>query len=273
MRLQRALTWAVRGLVVALALSLLIGGTGLYEAKLLKQEFLALVISFAVLFPLLFGIIAFFWNIQPIKAARYFDRALHLKERVSTALELSAEDHANEIIQKQLDDAVAVSHKVKPVRDLPLQFKRVDGLLTLIFALLIGAFWFRGETLFTAASRQREVELAVTEQQAKIEEIIKEINADDSLTQEQKEALSKPLKEALQSLKENPSQEGAVSVLTSTGEKLQALSDQQAGETAQALKEAGSSLASQEGTPLGDVGKSLASGDFAKAAVDLKNMD
>ena len=273
MRLQRALTWSLRGLVAALALSLLIGGTGLYQAKLLKQEFLALVISFTTSLPILFGIVAYFWKVQPMKAARYFDHAFHLKERVSTALELSAEDRANEIIQKQLDDAVSASHRVKPSRDLPLRFKRVDGTLALILALLIGILWFRGETLFAAASRQREVETAIAEQQTKIEEIIKEINANDSLTPEQKEALSKPLEEALQGLEENPSQEGAVSVLTSTGEKLQALSDEQAGETAQTLKETGSSLASQEGTPLGDIGKSLANGDFAKAAVDLKNMD
>jgi hypothetical protein len=149
----------------------------------------------------------------------------------------------------------------------------VDGLLALILALLIGILWFRGETLFAAASRQREVETAIAEQQTKIEEIIKEINANDSLTPEQKEALSKPLEEALQGLEENPSQEGAVSVLTSTGEKLQALSDEQAGQTAQALKETGSSLASQEGTPLESIGKDLANGDFAKAASDLKNMD
>ena len=273
MRLQRALTWAVRGLVAALALSLLIGGAGLYQAKLLKQEFLSLVISLAVLLPLLFGITAYFWNIQPVKAARYFDRAFHLKERISTALELSAEDHANEIVQRQLDDAVSTARGVKPGRDLPLRFKKVEGALTLIFALLIGILWFRGETLFAAASRQRAVEQAVAEQQAKIEEIIKEINANDSLTQEQKETLSKPLEEALQGLKENPSKEGAVSVLTSTGEKLQALSTEQVSQTAQALKETGSSLAPQEGTPLGEIGKKLANGDFASAASDLKNMD
>jgi hypothetical protein len=133
--------------------------------------------------------------------------------------------------------------------------------------------WMGCSRLFAAASRQREVEKAIAEQQTKIEEIIKEINANDSLTPEQKEALSKPLEEALQGLEENPSQEGAVSVLTSTGEKLQALSNEQAGETAQALKETGSSLASQEGTPLESIGKDLANGDFAKAASDLKNMD
>jgi predicted small integral membrane protein len=273
MRLQRALTWAVRGLVTALVLSLLIGGVGLYQARLLKREFLALVITFVTLLPMLFGIAAFFWKIHPLKAARYFDRAFHLEERISTALEFSAEDHANEIIQKQLDDAVSASRGVKPSRDLPLRLKKMDGILALIFTLSIGTLWFRGETLFAAASRQRAVEQAITEQQAQIEEIIKEINANESLTDEQKQALAEPLQEALQGLEENPSLENAVSVLTNTGEKLQALSSEQAGQTAQALKETGSSLESQAGTPLESAGKDLANGDFAKAASDLQNMD
>jgi hypothetical protein len=273
MRLQRAALWTMRGLAAALALSLLIGGVGLYQAKLLKQEFLALVILFVILIPVLFGIVAYFWKVTPIKAARYFDREFHLEERVSTALELSGEDHSNQMIQKQLDDAVSASRGVHPRRDLPLRFKRVDALLALIFAVAIGALWFRGEALFTASSHQREVETAITQQQAKIEEIIKEINENDSLTDEQKQALTEPLQQAQQDLKETKSLEGAVSVLTTTGEKMQALSAEQGGETMQALKESGSSLASQEGSPLESVGKDLTNGDFAKAASDLNNMD
>jgi len=273
MRLQRALTWAVRGLATALALSLLIGGIGLFQAKLLKQEFLALVISFAAILPVVFGMVAYFWKIQNLKAARYFDRAFHLEERVSTALELQTENHSNEMIQKQLDDALTASRKVNPSRDLPLHLKKLDIALAFVFALSIGALWFRGEALFTAASQQRAVEEAIAAQQTQIEEIIKEINASKALTDEQKQALAKPLNEALSGLKENPSVEGAVSTLVSTSEKLQALSSEQAGQSMQALKESGSSLASQAGTPLESVGKNLASGNFANAAANLANMD
>jgi hypothetical protein len=273
MRLQRALTWSVRGLAIALGLSLLIGGIGLYQEKLLKQEFLALVIAFVILLPVLFGITAYIWKIQTIKAARYFDRAFHLEERVSTALELQTENHSVEIIQKQLDDAVNASRGVKTSRDLPLRFSRLDLALAVFFTLLIGALWFRGEALFVAASQQRAVEKAIAAQQTQIEEIIREINANKSLTDEQKQALAKPLNEALSGLKENPSVEGAVSTLVSTSEKLQAMTSQQAGQSIQALKETGSSLASQQGTPLESIGKDLASGNFAKAASDLANMD
>jgi len=273
MRLQRALTWAVHGLAAALALSLLIGGVGLYQAKLLKHEFLTLIISFITIVPVIFGITAYFWKIQTMKAARYFDRAFHLEERVSTALELQAENHSIEIIQKQLDDATNAARKIKPNRDLPLRFSKIDLASAFFFALLIGALWFRGEVLFNAASQQRAVEEAIAAQQTQIEEIIKEINASEALTNEQKQALNKPLEEALSGLKENPSMEGAVSTLVSTSEKLQAMSSEQAGQSMQALKESGSSLASQEGTPLESVGKNLASGNFAKAAADLANMD
>jgi hypothetical protein len=273
LRLQRAVLWAVRGLAAALASSLLIGGVGLYQAKLLKQEFLALVILFVTIIPIFLGITAYLWKITPLKAARHFDRVFHLNERISTALELSGEDHSTGMIQKQLDDAVSAARGVHPRRDLPLRFKRVDVLLALIFAVAIGALWFRGEALFTAASHQREVEIAIAEQQTKIEEIIKKINESDSLSAEQKQALTEPLQQAQQDLKEAKSLEGAVSVLTTTGEKMQALSMEQGSNTMQALKESGSSLASQEGSPMESVGKDLANGDFAKAASDLNNMD
>ena len=273
LRLRRALTWSLRGLAAALGLSLLAGGVGLYQAKLLKQEFLALVIFCAAALPLAFAIAAYFWRIQPIRAARYFDRVFHLEERVSTALELRNESRSAEIIQKQLDDAARVSRKVKPARDLPLQVGKWDTVLAVIFTLLLITLWFRGEALFAAASRQRAVEEAVAAEQAKIEEIIKEINASESLSAEQKEALAKPLEDALKELENNPSMEGAVSTLVNAGEKLKALNSQQAAQIQQALTQTGGSLASQEGTPLEGVGKDLAKGNFAGAASKLANMD
>ena len=273
LRVQRALTWYLRGLAAALGLSLLFGGIGLAQAKLLKQEFLALVVASVTLLPFLSAIIAFFWKVNTTKAARHFDRAFHLEERISTALELSTADHANEMVQKQLDDAVSAAHRIQPRRDLPLRLKRFDSALTVILALLIGVLWFRGDALFAAASRQRAVEQAIAAQQEQIEEIIKEINENEALTDEQKQELTEPLNQALQALDQDPSLEGAVSILTNTGEQLQALNSEQAGQTAQALKEAGSSLQAQEGTPLSSVGQNLASGNFTQAANELNNMD
>ncbi|MCA2002603.1 MAG: hypothetical protein LDL51_12120, partial [Chloroflexi bacterium] len=70
-----------------------------------------------------------------------------------------------------MDDALSASRRIRPRRDLPLRFPKLDLAFALFFALLIGALWFRGEALFAAASRQRAVEEAIAAEQAKIEEI------------------------------------------------------------------------------------------------------
>lgn len=275
LRFQRALTWALRGLTAGLALALVLGSIALYRADLLRNEFLTLVIIAPLLVGLISALTAFFWALPPLKAARYFDRQFHLKERVSTALELHghAEKIPAQVTERQLQDAVAASSHVELRRLLPFRYKLWEGALILLLAALIGAVWFRGDSWFVAGQRSRAVEQAAEEQAAKIEEIIKQINANEALSEEQKQALTNPLKEAQQHLQENPSLENSVSVLTSTGEKMQALSDSQSQQMAQALKEIGSQMAQQEGNPLQGVGQELAQGDYASAASELQNMD
>jgi hypothetical protein len=85
--------------------------------------------------------------------------------------------------------------------------------------------------------------------------------------------LSKPLNEALQGLDDNPSLEGSVSVLTSTAEKMEAMSNAQTQQLGQALTQAGQQLAEQDGSPLQSVGQSLANGDILSAASQLSTMD
>lgn len=275
LRLQRALTWALRGSILGLALSLALGMFGLYRSELLKEEFLALVIFVPLVFSFSAALTAFLWPVPPLKAARYFDRRFDLKERVSTALELGrrSANIPSEIIDRQLQDAVAASNRVSLRRDLPFRYNLWEGAIVLLFVLLTGILWFRGEDWFRAAQQARAVEQAVAEQAAQIEEIIKQVEANEALSETQKEAITTPLKEALQSLQENPSLESSVSTLTSTGEKLQALSDPQSQQMSQALKEAGNQLAGQEGSPLQEVGQELAQGNTVSAASKLKNIN
>lgn len=275
LRLQRALTWALRGLIFGLALSLALGVIGLYRAELLKNEFLALVISIPLMISLVSALTALFWSLPPLKAARYFDLHFQLKERVSTALELDQhpEQIPSEITARQLQDAVSASGKVNLRRDLPFRYNLWEGAIGILFIVLIALVWFRGESWFLAGQQSRAVEQAVAEQTTKIEEIIKQIEANEALSETQKKELTAPLNEALQNLQENPSLESSVSVLTSTGEKLQALSDPQSEQMSQTLKETGNQLAGQEGNPLQEVGKDLAQGDFVSAASKLQNID
>jgi len=275
LRLQRALTWALRGLVVGLALSLTLGTLGLYQARLLRDEFLLLLFSLSLLSPLLFGLTAYVWRIPTLKAARGFDLLFDLDERVSTALELNQhpEHIPPEILSLQLADAVTASRNVNPSRALPLGLQLREALLALLFMALIGLVWLRGEAWFTAAQQARAVQHAVEQQSAQIEELIKQIEAHENLTEAQKQALTKPLKEAQQALQNNPSLESSVSVLTSTGEKLQALSDPQTQAMSEALQEVGNQLSKQAGSPLQSVGQELAQGNAVNAANELANLN
>ena len=274
-RWQRALIWVSRGFILGLALSLGIGLLGIYQTQLLRDEFLALVISISLLVPLLSGLIALLWPIQPLKAARTFDLLFHLNERVSTALEIAGhpEPGPDEMIDRQLQDAIAASQRVNLRRDLPLVYNLREGLASLLLIVLMSMVWFRGESWFHAAQQRRNVEQAVAEQTAQIEEIIKQIETNEALSEEQKEAITKPLQEAAQSLQENLSLENSVSVLTSTGEQLQALTDPESQQMSQALQETGDQLARQEGSPLQSVGQELAQGDNVDAASQLENLN
>lgn len=275
LRLQRALTWALRGWVVGLALSLTLGSLGLYQARLLRNEFLILILSLSLLSPLLFGLTTYLWRIPPLKAARRFDLLFHLEERVSTALELNRhpEHVPPEILHLQLADAVTASRSVNPSRALPLGLPRREGLLTLLLVALIGLVWLQGEKWFTAAQQARAVQHAVEQRSAQIEEIIKQIESNENLTEAQKQALTEPLEAAQQALQNNPSLENSVSVLTSTGEKLQTLSDPQSQAMSEALQEMGNQLSKQAGSPLQSVGQELAQGNIVNAANELSNVD
>jgi len=275
LRFQRAVLWAMRGLLIGLAISFASSVIFLARARLLRAEFLGLVAVVSLVASLGASGIAYFWPVEKLKAARYFDLTFHLDERVSTALELNRDGNtaAAEMTRRQLEDAVAAARRVRPHQSLPMRLKMIEGLLVLVFLLLIGGVWFRGESLFQAAQQAHAVEQAVSEQEASIEEIISQIQTNDFLSEEQKELLTRPLEDALKGLEENASLEGSVSVLASTSEELQALSNPQMQQLAQTLKETGNQLAGQDGSPLQSLGQKLSEGNIVAAASELANLD
>jgi hypothetical protein len=198
-----------------------------------------------------------------------------LGERVSTALEMHAGPApvASELIQRQLQDAVAVSGRVDARQFLPFGWNWREVFAAFLVVLLIGAVFWRGDQWFKASQQAREVEQAVSAEIAEIEELIEQIEANDALSEEQKELLTNALEEAQQRLNDNPSLENSVSVLTSTGEQLQSLSDAQSQELSQALQQTGNQLSNAEGSPLQSVGQELAQGDIVSAATQLGNIN
>ncbi|MCC6299584.1 MAG: hypothetical protein IT314_09815 [Anaerolineales bacterium] len=275
LRLHRAVAWALRGLIFGLAGALIVGALGLAQARILRAEFLWLVALGATLPPFIFGWIAALWQIRPLEAARRFDLLFRLDERISTALELIQQPQQTppDLLARQLRDAANAAQTVDLRRQFPLRLAPREGLVVILLAAALSLAWFNGADRFQAAQQAAAVEKAVEEQVSQIEELIKEIEANPALTDEQKQALAEPLKQAQQSLEDNPTLENSVSVLTSTSEKLQELSDSQAQQLAESLQQAGDQLAKQDGSPLEQVGENLKQGDIVNAASELANID
>lgn len=274
-RIRRGLTWGLRGLALGLFLALLWGAVGLGQGWFVALEFAAFVFLLALAVTLVTGLGAAFWPLPRLESARDFDRAFHLRERVSTALELRRSPGLvpDELRQRQLEDALTAARTVNPRRDLPLRIRPLEMLLPLVLTLLLIIGYTQGERYFQAAQQAREAQKAVQEQVKTIEELLQKVETHPSLTEEQKKALADPLQQALHDLKQNPSLESSVSTLVSAGEKLQALTNPQAAQTVQQLQQAGTQLAGQEGSPLQSVGAQLANGNPIAAAAELANLD
>ncbi len=274
LRWQRSLTWLLRGLVLGLAAALTLGLAGLWQSRLLREEFLLLVISSALSLSLLAGLAAHLWPVEGLRAARDFDVMFGLRERVSTALELDRGLTAGsaELTRRQLVDAIAQARKVDR-SDFAWHWPRIEILLALMLIVMTGLIFWRGGGWFQASQQARNVEQAVVGEQTQIEQIIKQVQAGEGLSGDQKRAILAPLEKSLKDLRSQPSLESSVSVLSGAGREIQALSDRKAEDTARALERAGSQLAAQPGSPLQDLDRDLAQGQYAAAAARLYSLD
>ena len=275
LRLRRAWTWGLRGFILGAALALVMGVTLLWNARLLRSEFLVLTGGMLLLGTSIAAVTAALWPVSVSWAARHFDGVFGLGERVSTALELSQSkaDYPANLVSLQRADAVRAARDVNPRGGMLFNLPRLEALVTFLLLAALTLTWFRGEQWFAASQQSHNVQQAVKEETQDIEELIAQIEQNNSLTEEQKKALTEPLEQAVKELNENPSLENSVAVLTHSGEKLQMLSDAQTQQMQQGLQNAGQKLAEQNGSPLQSVGQQLAQGDIVSAAAELSSID
>jgi hypothetical protein len=273
-RVQRAVRWSLRGAAVALAAALAITLIAVLRGLLLQGEFVLIAIGPMVIGSIGAAAAGFVWPLDRLTAARRFDRHFGLRERISTALELAQLDRSSGPIgQLQLQDAVASAEQVNVRQQLPLRIKRVDALFTVVLLIAVAIVAWRGESFFQLAAQTRAVQSAVAEEAAKVEELRKTVEADRTLTEEQRREMLEALKETQQRLKEAQSLEQATAVLTQSEKKFESLTSGKAEAQAEALRQAGRKLSQAEGSALQAFGQNLAEGDFIAAAENLRNLD
>lgn len=272
-RLQKATYWGLRGLIFGILSSAFVSGLLVSRSRLLLSEYFSLLTISGILGLIFTSGIIFFWPQSKITLARNFDRVFDLKERVSTAVELSLLKEADQNWQKlQLNDALEASRSLSPRDGLEWHIPKLEISLLLVALVLVLGTWFQGKGAFQQAEIRVKDHQLIEAEIENLKELITEIQDSEQLSAEAKDAIISPLKESLNDLREADSLEKAVTALSETQQTLEALDLPGSTEFA-GLQAAGEELAKDAENPLNLTGEALKQGNFQEAAENLASLD
>ena len=269
-RVQQAAVWALRGAAAGLALSLILA----ILSRLFPLLPLSSLLLLSSIIVFLCATAAFGLSVlrspSLLQTARLIDYRLSLRERLSTALEVhaGAVRTSPSLAAAQLADAVRVAAGIELGQALPWRMPRRElGIVLLLAAVLIASFLVPNP--MEAVWQQREVaRQAVAEQVAELEALRAEIEDNQALSAEQREALLQELDELIRDLKEgNLSQEEAVARLSEAEQRLMALRQEDAAAQQAGLEEA--ARAWQDSDLTDEIAEAIQRGDYQAAAGEL----
>ncbi len=272
-RLGESVRWLPRGLAAGLALAALLALAARLWPLLPRPDVIRLAVLLAIAGAAVALLVVWLRQRAPLDLARRYDRQLGLRERLSTALELSgglipAESPA--LAAAQRADAAHALAQVDARRRLPI---RHDWRSWALAALALGAFLAAiliPNSQEEVLSGQAAVEEAVAEQIEALEALRAQALEDPTLSEEQREAVVEALDGAIETLSQRGvSREEALAALGAATQELRDLSEQAAAERQQALQEAGEAF-EQAGAE--QVAEALQQGDLAGAGQALSDL-
>jgi hypothetical protein len=273
-RLQRALLWSSRGLLAGLILGVILAVWIVPQTLLLQAQFIQLALGMAAACLGLAGLAGYLWPVNRTDAMRYFDRRFNLRERISTAVEFSHLELAeNSLLAAQQQDALDHARRVDLRISLPWRLPWLEMVAALVLILLAAGLTVRNQPHFLAAMQKHNLIKLIQEQAAGLEEIQSNIQKLEHLTPEQRRVLEEPLEVAARRLESAESLEEALSALNQAEQALRDLSPAELRNQAAGLMEAGQAIGSQEGSPLETFGQQMAEGNFSRAAEALGSLD
>ncbi len=264
-RLQELLRYLPLGLAIGLCFGLAAALLSRARPLLTREELALLALAAALIAAAMTGFVLMARRRSPGEQARFADRQFRLRERMTTAVEIQAgELPVDELMAaRQLGDALRAASQVDAKRQLPLRSRATDWLPPLLAgALLALALWLPNPQE-AVLIEQRAAAAVVEAQSQALAELLEEIQAGDTLTPEQQDALTRPLEEALAVLQEpNLSREEAVAALSAAEAELRSLSEElDPTSLNEALAEAASELDAQS-----ELAEALRSGQLGQSA-------
>ncbi len=275
LRLRRAANWTLRGVVLGLAIGLAVSLPTVLSRSLVLETYLRLLTASSIGGGLLAAALALLWPRSQFESARLFDRSLRLRERLSTAVELSSAGWPTsfDIARWQLEDTLEACERIDVRAGLPIRISRRE--IALVGLLALAAVWLRhlGRDAFEAAKRRETVERAISAEAERVELIQEQLSDIEPLSPQDRQSLLEPLEALGSQLEDAHSAEQALSALTAGEAELRALSDPEALEASSRLRQAGESLSQLPGAEWSAFGRALAEGDFEAAADILEDME
>jgi myosin heavy subunit len=269
---HRGTFWGLRGTLVGMLASLIFSFFAITTESLQAASYLRLLALGGVGG---FGIsLLLLWLKRPnlIQSARRYEQHHKLKERISTAIELHADENISpEWKALQLNDAYQASTEIDPRSGFDWRINKRDWAGLLVVAVLAVGTWFYGQGAFEQAFIKAEQQAQIEAQVNEIENLITEIQTNETLSEAEREQVTTPLQAAVEELNQAESMEEAVSILADAQQSLDELS--QAGEAAsEGLQEASEKLAELQAEQKTPFGEAMSNASFQEAAEALNEM-
>lgn len=277
LRLQQTIHWAPRGLVAGLSISLALALVARFF-PLFQPTMLWFIMGGAALGGLLVAtLLVWLWRRPPLGMARNFDLIFGLRERMSTAVELSEgylAVQSSALARLQIDDAFEVAQQVEPATGLPLKFVPREWLAVALVAATVAAAILVPNRQTAILQEQQAVEAAIDEELERLEALRDEVEEDPTLDEQTREDISEILTQSIESLQQpGVTREEAVEEMAEAEMQLLDLSEQnrnQAIQSEQALDDVANQLGAERLTE--QIGNALDEGDYDTAAELLENL-
>lgn len=271
--LTRSALWGPRGVIAGLAL-----GTGAALISRMRPWLLPEQIAWGTgvfTLGLLWVLFAWLWlkPQAPQRLARYFDRRFALQERTSTALEITRGTipAPPALLERQLNDAVDRASAVNARAYLPVRVRWLELAAMVALAVLFAFLLLSDNPQASQLLAERALDEAIAEQASRLEQQIEEIDRNNALTPEEKEALRRPLEEALEILQRpDISQQEAVAALAAAQQELREMTDGMLADERETYRQAADSMAGADA--LSDLARALNRADLAAAAETAEQM-
>jgi hypothetical protein len=273
LRLVHSVLWGPRGLIFGLLFGVVIAGVSRLRPWLLPEQIALAAVGAVLVIGLGVLAVIWLWPRPAARAARYFDRRFDLKERMSTALELSRGliPMSEQLGERQLTDAMSVAQRVNAAHRLPARVRIREIVIVVVLAVVLAILLLTHNPKSSELRAKRGLQTAINNQSAAIDEEIQAIEQNDSLTPEEKEALTEPLKETKEILEQpDVSQPEAMAALSEAEQTLEEYSDGIPPEQDGAYQEAADSLSDSDLTS--DLSNAMEEPDLGASAEALDQM-